>query len=266
MGLDSELSPKVAAMRVATGKMMDECYDRLEKHVDDTSFPEWIVDKFRPLGINGLNIKGYGSPGMTTVEAGSIIYELAKRDGSIATFFLVHNAIGMAVVDVLGDEEQKKRILTPAMNFDRILCFGLTEPTNGSDASGLTTTATKVEGGYKLNGTKRWIGNGTFGDVIVWAKNTADGNRVQAFVVEKGSKGFEAKKMEGKWSLRMTQNADITLTDCFVPDKNKLTKSKDFATGTNAVLETSRLVVAWMACGLATGAYENALRYTLKRV
>jgi alkylation response protein AidB-like acyl-CoA dehydrogenase len=72
--------------------------------------------------------------------------------------------------------------------------------------------------------------------------------------------------MEGKWSLRIMQNAEMTFKDCFVPDNNKLTKSKDFATGTNAVLETSRLVVAWMACGLATGAYENALRYTLKRV
>lgn len=86
---------------------------------------------------------------------------------------------------------------------------------------------------------------------------------MQAFVVEKGSAGFTPKKMEGKWSLRMTQNADITLTDCFVPENNKLTKSKDFASGTNAILETSRLVVAWMACGLACGAYENALKYSL---
>ncbi len=84
----------------------------------------------------------------------------------------------MAVVDVLGDEEQRKRILEPAMNFDRILSFGLTEPNNGSDASGLQTTATKVDGGYKINGTKRWIGNATMGDVIVWARNANDGNRV----------------------------------------------------------------------------------------
>ena len=79
-------------------------------------------------------------------------YELAKVDGSISTFFLVHNAIGMAVIDALGDEEQKQRLLPKGMNFEKIFCFGLTEPTNGSDASGLKTSARKVEGGYILNG------------------------------------------------------------------------------------------------------------------
>jgi acyl-CoA oxidase len=84
----------------------------------------------------------------------------------------------MAVVDALGDEEQKERLLTEGIKFNRIMCFGLTEPLNGSDATGLQTTATKVEGGWRLNGQKRWIGNATFGDVIVWAKNANDGNRI----------------------------------------------------------------------------------------
>ena len=105
MGLDDKLSSIAVTMRKSTAKMMEECYDRLEKHVEETSFPFWIIDKFRPLKVNGLTIKDFGSPALTTVEAGSIIYELAKRDGSIATFFLVHNAIGMAVIDKLGDEE-----------------------------------------------------------------------------------------------------------------------------------------------------------------
>jgi alkylation response protein AidB-like acyl-CoA dehydrogenase len=178
MGLDNKLSEKGVQFRKATGKMMDEVNDKLEPYIEATTFPEWIIEKFKALKVNGLNIKGYGSPGLTTTEMGSIIYEIAKRDGSIATFFLVHNAIGMAVVNALGDEEQKSRILPPAVNFDRILAFGLTEPLNGSDASGLLTTATKVEGGYKINGQKRWIGNATFSDVIVWARNTSDGNKV----------------------------------------------------------------------------------------
>ena len=135
---------------------------------------------------------------------GAIVFEIAKQDAGIASFMLVHNAIGMAVVDSLGDEEQKQRILTPAVKFEKILAFGLTEPNVGSDASNLTTTAVKVEGGYILNGAKRWIGNSTFADVIVWARNKSDGDRVQGFIVEKGSPGFSVEKMEGKWSLRMT--------------------------------------------------------------
>jgi glutaryl-CoA dehydrogenase len=101
------------------------------------------------------------------------------------------------------------------------------------------------------------------GDVVVWARNTSDGNRIQAFVVEKGSAGFHPTKIEGKMALRVTQNADIKLTNCFVPDRNKLTHSKDFATGTNKILESSRLMVAWMAVGVSCGAYEAALKYTL---
>lgn len=142
----------------------------------------------------------------------------------------------------------------------------MTEPDNGSDASGLKTTATKVEGGYKLNGKKRWIGNATIGDPVIWARNAADNNRIQAFVVEKGTPGFYPKKMEGKMALRITHNADITLEDAFVPEKNKLVKAKDFASGTNKILEASRLMVAFQAAGCAAGAYEAAVKYTLKRV
>ena len=94
--------------------------------------------------------------------------------------------------------------MPPGVNFEKIFCFGLTEPDNGSDATGLKTTATKTEGGWLLNGTKRWIGNATMGDVVVWAKNPSDGNRIQAFVVEKGSAGFNPTKIEGKMALRVT--------------------------------------------------------------
>ena len=106
------------------------------------------------------------------------MYELAKRDGSVASFFAVHNAIGMSVIDALGDEQQKERFLGPGMQFERIFSFGLTEPEHGSDASGLETSAKQVDGGYVLNGQKIWIGNGTMSDVIVWARNLDDGNRV----------------------------------------------------------------------------------------
>lgn len=139
------------------------------------------------------------------METGIIIFEMAKYDASVATFFLVHHCIGTNCVDYLGNEEQRSRILPEACNLDKFMSFGLTEPLNGSDASGLQTTAKKVEGGYHLTGEKRWIGNATFADYIcTWAKNVDDGNRIQCFVVTKGSKGLTTKKIENKYSVRST--------------------------------------------------------------
>jgi len=152
MNLDRFLSKEAVEKRKATQKVIEGCRERLYKHVEETSFPHWIVDELKPLKINGLDIKGYGSPALNTMESGAIAYELAKVDGSISTFFLVHNAIGMAVIDALGDEEQKQRMLPAGVNFERFYCFGLTEPGNGSDASNLKTSAKKVDGGYILNG------------------------------------------------------------------------------------------------------------------
>ena len=149
---------------------------------------------------------------------------------------------------------------------DKFCSFCLTEPDIGSDASGLKTTATKVEGGYVLNGQKHWIGNGTFADIfIVWARNSAANNKVQGFIVEKGAKGLKASKIENKYSMRAMQNAHLEFDNVFVPEENHLYKAQDFTTGTNVILESSRLIGSWMAGGLACGAYESALKYTLNR-
>jgi len=158
--------------------MMESVYASLVPFVECSEFPSFLFDQIRALGINGLNIKGYGSPGLSTLEAGALCYELAKRDVSVASFMAVHNCIGMSVIEALGDEEQKSRLLPKGMTFDKVFSFALTEPENGSDASGLQTTAQKVDGGWILNGRKRWIGNATFADVIVWARNREDENRV----------------------------------------------------------------------------------------
>ncbi len=106
------------------------------------------------------------------MDTSAILYEMGKVDSSIGTFVMVHNAIGMNVINMLGSEEQRARFLPDAIQFKKIPSFGLTEPENGSDASNLKTTATRVEGGYLITGQKRWIGNATFADyIIVWARN-----------------------------------------------------------------------------------------------
>lgn len=203
---------------------------------------------------------------MTNLETGAMAFEIAKRDASLSTFYLVHNLIGQNVVDYCGDQEQRARILPGTMNMDKYICFGLTEPDYGSDATSLKTTARKVEGGYLVTGSKRWIGNATFADyIVVWARNANEKMAIQAFVVTKGSKGLTTSKIENKYSLRIVQNADIDLQDVFVPDNMRLNKAKSFATGTNAILEASRLGVAWMVVGCSVGAYEAALKYCLQR-
>jgi alkylation response protein AidB-like acyl-CoA dehydrogenase len=193
---DEFLSEKGIALRKKTRDYMTSIESKLIQYQNTTEFPFELVDGIRQLGVNGFHIKEFGGPGLNTMEVGAIIYEMAKIDASIYTFLTVHNSIGMAVVDYLGSEEQRARILPDGIALKKILSFGLTEPDFGSDATSLRTTAKKVDGGYVINGEKRWIGNATFADIIIiWAKNVDDGNKIQAFMVEKGSKGLTTKKI-----------------------------------------------------------------------
>jgi alkylation response protein AidB-like acyl-CoA dehydrogenase len=188
---------------------------------------------------------------------------MAKRDASVSTFVLVHNSVGSGTIDMMGNQEQKDRILPNTINMDKIASFALTEPLNGSDASGLKTTATRTEGGYLLNGHKRWIGSATFAAYhCVWAKFEG---KVQCFVVDGDANGLKMHKIENKYALRMVQNGDFTLENVFVPERNRLEKAKDFASGANQILEKSRLGIAWTIAGVAFGAYEAALKYALSR-
>ncbi len=185
-------------------------------------FPHEIVPKIAKLNLGGGTIKGFGCAGQSVVEAGLTCIELARVDGSMSTFLMVHNSLCMLTIDLLGSEEQKQQLLPDLAALKTVGAWGLTEPSNGSDASALQTTATKVDGGYELNGCKRWIGNATFADwVVIWARNNETG-QVNAFVVKKGTKGFKTSKIENKIALRCVQNADIQMTKCFVPDSARL--------------------------------------------
>lgn len=148
-----------------------------------------------------------------------ILLELARVDTSLSTFFLVHNCLAIQSIALCASDEQKQRYLPAMIRLDKVGCFALTEPERGSDASSLLSTAKPVEGGWVLNGRKRWIGNATFADVfIVWAKHAETG-AVLGFVVDKGSPGLSATKIENKISLRIVQNGDIVMKDVFVPEK-----------------------------------------------
>ena len=228
-------------------------------------FPFELIPKFKELNICGVTYDGYGCPNLPFIMEGILAMEMARIDASIATFFGVQSGLSMGSIYMCGSEEQKQKYLPGMQQFDLIGAFGLTEPEVGSGAAGgLTTTCKKVEGGWILNGQKKWIGNATFADVIIiWARDLDD-NQVKGFIVEKGTEGFSVEKIKGKMALRIVQNGLITMKDCFVADSQKMEHANSFK-DTAKVLQMTRAGVAWMATGCARGAYESALDYTRKR-
>lgn len=202
----------------------------------------------------------------SAVFRGLASMELSRVDASVSTFVGVQDGLTMGSISVCGSQEQKDEWLPLLASGEKLGAFGLTEPLSGSDsAQGLRTTATRDGDEWVLNGSKRWIGNATFSDItIIWAKDTADG-QVKGFIVPTDTAGYTATKIEGKISLRMVQNADITLEDVRVPERLRLQNANSFR-DTAKVLRLTRAGVAWSSVGVAVGAYEAAVAYAKERV
>ncbi len=228
-------------------------------------FPHHIIPKMAELNICGMAYKGYGCPDETFLMEGIMAMELARVDVSISTFFGVHSGLAMGSIYLCGSEEQKQEWLPKMQRMEAIGAFGLTEPNVGSAvAGGMETTCELIGDEWVINGQKKWIGNATFSDVtIIWAREKVT-NAVKGFLVRKGNPGYKAEKMADKMALRTVQNALITLTDCKVPESDRLQKCDHFK-DTAKVLKMTRAAVAWQAVGCARGAYESALKYTKKR-
>ncbi|AVH60720.1 MULTISPECIES: acyl-CoA dehydrogenase family protein [Streptomyces] len=230
--------------------------------------PQELIEKFRGSGLTALAYEGYGEhqPAISHLLSGMLAMELGRTDASCATFFGVHNGLGFYSIYYGGDQEQRDWFLPAMATMDKIGAFALTEPLGGSDVSGGMRTTAKHEGDtWVLNGAKKWIGNATFADYVVVFARDVDDNKVKAFVVEKGTPGFEPVKIEGKIALRIVQNAEITLTDVRVPDGNRLQNMKGFR-DVAEVLRQTRSGVAWQALGVMIGAYELALDYAKQRI
>ena len=223
-------------------------------------FPHRLVPGFASLDVAGLATRGARS-----LLTGFVTMEMNRVDPSMATFFGVHTGLAMGSIARCGSEEQQDRWLPAMSRMEKIGAFGLTEPHGGSDvAAGLETTARRDGDEWVINGAKRWIGNATFADlVIIWARDEED-DHVKGFVVEKGTPGFTATKIEHKIALRTVENADITLVDCRVPEAGRLQRAGGFR-DTADVLRRTRGGVAWQAVGVMMGAYERALAYAKER-
>ncbi|KAL8432422.1 hypothetical protein Efla_000199 [Eimeria flavescens] len=282
--IDKELSPQEEKLRQHVRCICEAQVAPIAAKLWDTaSFDNRLVQACKDMGPAGLQIKGYGCAGMTNVEATLTVLEMARVDASLATFAVVHSGLAMQSIAVAGTDGQKQYWLPKARHsmsqlnyfplpftffmacWEKIGCFGLTEAEHGSDAGGLETTATRTTGGYVLNGNKRWIGNATICDVaVIWARDVETG-KIEGFLVERSFPGFTPSVIRGKASLRSVENADILLTDCFVPDSHKF-KPGGFSGNTKLVLESSRALVAAACTGLLFGAYDSALRYCSTRV
>jgi len=228
-------------------------------------FPFELIPGFASLGLTDWADPDSPKPKPSNLLSGFTAMELAHADASLATFFGVQTGLAMGTIRGLGDDEQQHRWLPAMTRFEKIGAFALTEPHGGSDvAGGLETTARRDGDTWVLNGAKRWIGNATFADlVIVWARDS-ETKHVLGFVVEKGTPGFTATKIEGKIALRIVQNADITLEDCRVPESNRLQNANSFK-DTSSILRQTRAGVAWESVGVMLAAYEIALEYAKER-
>jgi glutaryl-CoA dehydrogenase len=255
--------------RETIGRLREFLRSEVAPIVDDywarAEFPFELVDGFADLGLFAWADPDSPESPPSNLLNGVIAMELAHADASIATFSGVHTGLAGGSILALGSEEQHRRWLPEMSRYEKIGAFGLTEPHGGSDvAGGLQTTARRDGDEWVLDGAKRWIGNATFADVVVvWARDV-ETKQVLGFVVEKGTPGFTATKIEDKMALRIVQNADIVLDGCRVPEANRLQNANSFK-DTAKVLRQTRSGVAWESVGVMLAAYEIALAYAKER-
>ncbi len=232
---------------------------------DRAEFPREIAMGMKDLGIIGGMIRGFESAGLDPLEMGLVMFELAKGDGSVGTFYGVHSGLAMGSIGLLGSNEQRERWLPAMSRMEKIGAFALTEPERGSDAVSVETTAILDGDHYVLNGAKRWIGNASIADIlIIWGRD--EKGDFGGFVIEDPSEveGLTITDITGKIGKRALLNADIKMENVRVPAANRLAKPRSFR-DTGKVLAMGRYGVAWEAAGVATGAFELALQYAVER-
>ncbi|WP_284984534.1 acyl-CoA dehydrogenase family protein [Arthrobacter sp. efr-133-TYG-118] len=263
LDIDSLLTRQEIDLRSQIRRFVD---DRIRPNIkswyEDAVFPQDLVKEMGSLGLLGMHLKGYGCGGRTAVEYGIAAMELEAGDSGIRTFVSVQGSLAMSAISKFGSDEHKERWLPGMAAGELIGCFGLTEPTAGSDPANMLTRAEREGSDWVLNGAKRWIGLASIADVaIIWA-GTEDG--IRGFVVPTDTPGFSATAIPEKLSMRASIQCDITLEDVHLPGSAALPGVVGLR-GPFSCLNEARYGIMWGAMGAARDAYQAVLGYANQR-
>ena len=263
--LDSQLSEDERAIRDAAHEYcQDKLFPRALQANRHESFDRSIMNELGEMGFLGATLEGFGCAGVNYVSYGLISREVERVDSGYRSAFSVQSSLVMFPIHAFGSSAQKDKYLPKLRSGEMVGCFGLTEPDAGSDPASMRTRAKSVDGGYVLNGSKTWITNAPIADVcLVWAKD--DAGDIRGFLVDRGTKGLETPKIEGKFSLRCSATGMIMLQDVFVPTDAMLPNVKGLR-GPFSCLNNARYGIAWGALGAAEFCWHAAREYTLNRM
>jgi glutaryl-CoA dehydrogenase len=238
----------------------------IANHWEHGTFPTEIIPEIGELGLLGCNLQGYGCAGLSDVGYGLAMQELERGDSGLRSFASVQGSLVMYPIHTFGSEEQKTRLLPKMAKGEIIGCFGLTEPDFGSNPGGMRTVAIDDGDSYVLNGTKRWITNGNLAQVaVIWAKVGGPEGEVRGFLVPTDARGFEARLIHHKVSLRASVTSELILEDVRVK-KDAILPGVRGMKGPLATLTAARFGISWGVIGAATACFDCAVDYAKHRV
>ena len=246
------------------------CQDKLMPRIIEANrnevFHREIMNEMGELGLLGSTIpEEFGGVGANYTSYGLVAREVERVDSGYRSAMSVQSSLVMHPIFAYGNDEQRNKYLPKLASGELVGCFGLTEPDHGSDPGGMLTRAKQVDGGYLISGAKNWITNSPIADVfIIWAKSDAHDNKIKGFILERGMKGLESPKIEGKFSLRASTTGMIQMDEVFVPEENILPNVSGLA-GPFGCLNRARYGIAWGTMGAAEFCWHAARQYTLDR-
>jgi glutaryl-CoA dehydrogenase len=264
LDLEGELTEEERMVRdTARGYAQDKLFPKVIAAYREERVDRAIISEMGDLGLLGPTIpEEYGGAGLGYVAYGLITREIERVDSGYRSTLSVQSSLVMHPIYTYGTDAQRKKYLPKLARGEIVGCFGLTEPDHGSDPGSMTTRAEKVSGGFRLTGAKTWISNAPIADLaIVWAKL---GGVIRGFIVERGIKGFETPKIEGKLSLRTSITGEIALDGALVPEENLLPNVQGLA-GPFGCLNMARYGIAWGSMGAAEFCWHRARQYVLDR-